>query len=133
MDNVQKLFSDIEKLKKHERANGNSYDGEKICLKIKEVFARNNANCSSLALSYADYWFDAYIAPCADKNSMPDEKALDVLGAMQSLLENDASGTAALSAVDWKELCSLTNLEADELDINLLNDLMVAFVDQQAF
>lgn len=134
MDNVQKLFSDIEKLKKHERAaNGNLYDGEKICIKIKDLFARNNTNCSSLALSYADYWFDAYIAPAADKNSMPDKKALDVLGAMQFLLENDPDSATALSDADWKELCSLTNLEADELDLNLLNDLMVVFVDHQAF
>lgn len=131
MDKIQKLFSDIERLKKHERAATGVYDGEKICSKIKDLFVSSN-NSSSLAQSFADYWFSTYVQNASDFDKMPDDKALDVLGAIQAVLDNDDSGTSSLAAEDWKELCTLTNLEAEDLDLDFLNDLMMMFVAHQA-
>lgn len=131
MDNIQKLFSDIERLKKRERATTGVYDGEKICSKIKDLFVSNNGN-SSLAESFADYWFNTYVQNATDFDKMPNEKALNVLGAIQAVLDNDDSETSALTEKDWKQLCELTNLEAEDLDLNFLNDLMMMFVEHQA-
>jgi hypothetical protein len=59
--------------------------------------------------------------------------SIDKIGAMQSLLELDLEETKALSDNDWKELCSLTNYEAEDLPLDLLNDLMSIFLEKQAF
>lgn len=131
MDRIQKLFSDIERLKKRERAITGTYDGEKICSKIKDLFVSNNEN-TSLSQSFADYWFNTYVQQAVDFSKMPDAKALNVLGSIQALLDNDDSQTTYLTAEDWKELCAITNLEAEDLNLDFLNDLMILFVEHQA-
>jgi hypothetical protein len=68
-----------------------------------------------------------------EKNISPSDISIDKIGAMQSLLELDLEETKALSDNDWKELCSLTNYEAEDLPLDLLNDLMSIFLEKQAF
>jgi hypothetical protein len=134
MTNIQKFYSDIEKIKKYERAqNPQSYDGEKVSLEIKNLFIKNNFSIKALAESFADYWFENYIRSSADIKSEPSDISIDKIGAMQSLLELDLEETKALSDNDWKELCSLTNYEAEDLPLDLLNDLMSIFLEKQAF
>ena len=134
MTNIQKFYSDIEKIKKYERAqNPQSYDGEKVSLEIKSLFIKNNFSIKALAESFADYWFENYIRSSADIKSEPSDNSIDKIGAMQSLLELDLEETKALSHNDWKELCSLTNYEAEDLPLDLLNDLMSIFLEKQAF
>ena len=58
MDNISKLYADAQRIKKHYRAEHGKYDGGEVCGQIKELFGRNNGHVKSLALSYADYWYD---------------------------------------------------------------------------
>ncbi|UKI56369.1 MAG: hypothetical protein L6V90_04215 [Treponema succinifaciens] len=51
---------------------------------------------------------------------------------MQALIENDIFSTEALSKDDWKELCQITNCEAEEIPIETLNSMMMIFLDKQA-
>ena len=49
MDNTQKLLSDIDKLKKHYRAeHNNEYDGEAVCKKINEPSEENLARLAAM-------------------------------------------------------------------------------------
>ena len=132
MDSIQKFESDIAKTKKHERAAGSVYDGEKTCRKICQLFERNNPDCQALAVSWANYWMEKYILPSQELNEEPTEKNTAIIVAMQALMDNEVSLTDALSQEDWKELCSLTNYESEEMDMDKLNDLMIIFVDKNA-
>ena len=132
MDNISKFYADAQRIKKHYRAEHSSYDGGEVCGKIKELFGRNNGHVKSLALSYADYWYDTYIMNSEEMENEPTEQHLQVLGSIQALIDNDPEQITELTQEDWKELCDLTNYEADDLPLEFLNDIMIIFVDHQA-
>ena len=52
---------------------------------------------------------------------------------MQSLLDNDGQQINNLSDKDLKELCQIVNMEAEDIPIDVLNSLMMIFVDRQVF
>ena len=134
MDGISKFVSDIEKIKKHDRADNNgNYDGERACKSIADLFISNNKYVQNLASSYADYWMQTYIYNSTDIKNEPSDTSLDKIIAMEALLENSSEDTACLTKEDYNELCSLTNMEAEDLPLDLLNDLMTIFVDKQAF
>ena len=62
----------------------------------------------------------------------PTQDHIAKLAAFQSILEGSAEFTECLTQEDWKELCSLTNMEAEDIPIETLNDMMMIFVDRQA-
>ena len=122
MDSIQKLYSDVEKIRKHCRTEkGSSYDGLELAEQIKSLLARTNPALPSLAESFAEYWTNTYIRPSANPADEPTRENVDRLAAMQ-----------CLSKSDWKELCALTNYEAEDLPIDTLNSMMAIFVDKGA-
>lgn len=131
MDNIQKFNSDIEKIKKYNRSQS-FYDGQKACNEIAELFVRSNPSVKELAMAVSDYWMQAYINSSLDLKNEPSEKNVAKLSAMHALLQSD-SQTEELSENDWKELCSIVNAEAEDLPMDLLNELMSVFLDHQAF
>ena len=134
MDSTQKLISDIEKIKKHYRAQHNGeYDGEKACSQIKELFARSNPTLHSVAQSFAEYWYDTYIANSADIHEEPSQDNISRLAAMQSILDEDTEYTDLLSNDDWQFMCQTVSAEAEDLPIETLNSLMSLFLDKKAF
>jgi len=130
MDSIQKFYSDAEKIKKHERQQGG--DSSKVVSQIKNLFIRNFRGMESLATSFADYWDEAYIRNSQTPAEEPTKENLDRLVAMMSVLEGSTEFTDCLVDSDWKRLCSLTNIEAEDLPIETLNDLMMIFVDKKA-
>lgn len=135
MDSIQKFYSDIEKIKKHYRSEHQSYNAEEVCKQVVSLFERNNGHAPSLAQSFASYWLNTYIIPSSSLADEPTAEHTEILGAMEALLqdpEESWSYTECLSSSDWKELCSLTNYEAEELPLELLSSLMKIFVDEQA-
>ncbi|MBP3365776.1 MAG: hypothetical protein J6K96_02150 [Treponema sp.] len=132
MDTVQKLLSDAQRIKKHYRAEHPAYNGTEVCLQIQELFIKRNAVVRTLASAFSDYWLSSRIRTSSKMDSEPTEEHLNVLAAIQALIENDISAADALSADDWKELCAITNSEADDIPLETLNSLMAAFVDKQA-
>lgn len=133
MDNIQKFLADVEKIKKHDRAdNGGRYDGERVCRKVCDLFSANNRSLGELGASFGDYWMRTYVLPSNDLANEPSAANLDVIAAFQSLLDGDADGTKCLTDADFEALCELVNYEAEDLPIDVLNDLMIIFVDKKA-
>ncbi len=134
MDNIQKLVSDIEKIKKHYRAeHGNNYDGEKVCEQIKDLFTKTNRTVSSLANSFADYWNDTYIRTSMDIKNEPSDDNINRLAALQGILDGEPEDTDILTDEDWQNLCETVNAEAEDIPIETLNSLMTIFLDKKAF
>ena len=73
-----------------------------------------------------------YILNSSQLENEPTEEHVKILGAMQALIDNDVSSTEVLSNDDWKELCQITNCEAEEIPIETLNSMMMIFLDKQA-
>lgn len=133
MDNIQKFLADVDKIKKHDRAdNGGNYSGERVCKKVCDLFSANNRSLGELGASFADYWMQTYVLKSSDMTNEPSSENLDKLASFQSLLDGDEEGTKSLSDSDFKELCDLVNYEAEDLPIDVLNDLMTIFVDKRA-
>lgn len=135
MDSIQKFYSDIEKAKKHYRANHQNYDGNAVCQEIADLFCRNNKGIVSLADSFAGYWIDTYIRSSLNINEEPTPENIDKICAFQALLDGqpEQRDIACLTQEDYKELCSLVNMEAEDLPLDILNDMMTIFVDKQAY
>ncbi|MBR1912514.1 MAG: hypothetical protein IJ828_09195 [Treponema sp.] len=134
MDSIQKLVSDIEKVKKHYRAeHNNNYDGEKVCEQIADLFARTNRNLSSLAQSFADYWLDTYVRASMNIQDEPSDDNINRIAAMQAILDGKTEYTDILTTDDWHSLCDAVNAEAEDIPIETLNDLMALFLDKKAF
>jgi hypothetical protein len=132
MNNSQKIFADATRIKKHYRAEHPLYDGIEVCKEIQNFFVRANKNLAELADGFAGYWFKSFVENSAEKENEPTEKNLQFLSALQSLLDSDDDGTEIFSADDWKELCEITDCEAENLPVETLNDLMSIFVKHGA-
>ena len=135
MDLIQKFSSDVEKIKKHYRAEHQTYNGEEVCNQVAAFFEQQNRDVASLAHSYASYWKEAYILPSQNMEEEPTREHIDLLAAMMALLldvEDSWQFTECFTQEDWKQLCQLTNYEAEDLPLELLSSLMKNFVDNQA-
>lgn len=132
MNTVEKLISDARRIQKHYRAEHPSYNGKEVCLQIQDLFIKKNKDVRSLAEAFSSYWLSSCIYSSQEPDSEPTEEHLNVLAAMQSLIENDISATGALSRADWKELCAIVSAEAEDIPLEALNSMMTAFVDNQA-
>ena len=134
MDNVQKFNSDIEKIRKFERAQkGPEYNGENVCNQAAELFVKSSKGLETLAECFAEYWLETYIRCSPDSENEHSPENIEKLCALKALLENDTEQTSALSEKDWKELCLIVNAEAEDLPLELLSDLMTIFVDKKAY
>ena len=135
MDLIQKFSSDVEKIKKHYRAEHQTYNGEEVCNQVAAFFEQQNRDVASLAHSYASYWKEAYILPSQNMEEEPTREHIDLLAGMMALLldvEDSWQFTECFTQEDWKQLCQLTNYEAEDLPLELLSSLMKNFVDNQA-
>jgi len=135
MNSIEKFASDVERIKKHYRAEHQAYDGEKVCNQMAAFFEQQNRGLESLAHSYASYWKEAYILPSANMEDEPTQEHVAVLSGMLALLqdvEDSWQFTECFTPEDWKQLCQLTNYEAEDLPLELLSSLMKNFVDNQA-
>ena len=132
MTDLQKFFSDVERIKKRERAEHSSYDSTRVVESVIELFISNNRDMISLASSFADYWQKTYIDTSSQREEEPTRENIDRLAAMQSLLDGETFATEILNAKDWKEISSLVNFEAEDIPIDMLEKMMMIFVDKQA-
>ncbi|MGN0728500.1 hypothetical protein [Treponema sp.] len=132
MDNIQKFYSDVQKIKKRCRAENPNAGAKEICAQIEIMFSNANRSLKPLAEAFFSYWMNSRISSSADISSEPTDEHIKILGAMQALIDNDISLTDALSKNDWKELCQITSCEADGIPLETLNSLMSVFLDKQA-
>ena len=122
MDTIQKFSSDVEKIKK----SSETQSAEKVIDALADLLVRAHPDLSSLALSFSQYWVE--LAKSEGLSASCTEK----LCALHALLEGKPEFTASLSQKDWKELCSLTGFEAEDIPLEALNSLMAIFVEKRA-
>ncbi|MBP5283408.1 MAG: hypothetical protein J6Y93_01930 [Treponema sp.] len=134
MTTIDKFLSDIQKTIKYDRANnGGHYDAKRACTKIAELFASNNRNLGSLAVSISDYWLNTYILASSDPASEPSEENIARIKAFQCFVDNDEGADfSVLTADDWETLRDFVDDEAETLDLDALQNMMSLILDNGA-
>ena len=126
MNTIDKFLSDIQKTIKYDRANnGGHYDAKRACTQIAKLFETNNRNLGSLAVSISDYWLNTYILGSADLANEPDEENIGRIKAFQSFCDADEEADySILTADDWENLRDFVDDEAENLDLDALQNMM---------
>ena len=123
-------MSDIEKIKKHDRQNnGGNPDYEHIHEDLRKLFCRSTSCPASLANSIFEYWENEYIFTSANKK----EENKNRLAAMLAFMENSDEFEDLLTDKDWQELGDTVGYEAEDLPVDLLQDLMKILVSHGAY
>ncbi|MBB5226033.1 hypothetical protein DYE50_10820 [Treponema ruminis] len=126
MTTIDKFLSDIQKIIKFDRANnGGHYDAKRACTQIAKLFANNNRNLGSLALSISDYWLNTYILGSEDLANEPSEQNIERIKAFQSFADSEEDADfSVLTSDDWETLRDFVDDEAENLDLDSLQSMM---------
>ena len=126
MNSIDKFISDIQKTIKYDRANnGGHYDAKRACTQIAKLFSNNNKHLGTLAVSLGDYWLNTYILASGNLENEPSDTNIERLKAFQSFIDNeDNADFSILSNDDWETLRDFVDDEAEELDLDSLQNMM---------
>ena len=134
MTDIGKFISDVEKLKKHSRQNGG---GGYMAIQndLRNLFERATSCPMGLPGSLFEYWEKTYIFADSsiDLTYEPEADRLGKLGAMLAFLDNSDEDQDLLSPEDWQEIGRLVNYEAEDLPINILQEMMSVLVSKGAY
>lgn len=126
MTTIDKFLSDIQKTIKYDRANnGGHYDAKRACTQVAKLFANNNRNLGNLAVSISDYWLNTYILSSQDLENEPSEANIEKIKAFQNFCDSaEDEDYSALSSDDWETLRDFVDDEAEDLDLDSLQNMM---------
>lgn len=134
MTDISKFLSDIQKSLKHDRQNNvGKSDYNRVKGDLRRLFERNASDVGELADSIYEYWENEYIYRSADLTWEPSEENQNRLAAYLAFLENSDELQDFISDDDWNEFGRLVNFEAEELDVDVLQDLMKILVSKGAY
>lgn len=134
MTDISKFLSDIEKIKKHDRQNhGNAPDYERIHEDIRKLFVRYSNVPGELCNSLFEYWENQFIFNSTDKKEEPTVENQERLAAMLAFLENSDEFEDRLTDDDWREIGDAVGYEAEDLPVEILQDLMKILVSHGAY
>lgn len=132
MDSIQKFFSDIEKIKKHNRSADGKLDLSKTAEQIAVLFENSNRGLCDLPHTLTEYWISNYVNPEIDGGANDISRdSIEKLCAMQAFLLGD-SETDVLTDDDWREIADAVNYEAEDLPMELLSQMMSTLVEKNA-
>ena len=118
MTDINKFISDMQKTLKHDRQiNGGKSNYDRVKGDLRRLFERNAAAVGELADSVWE----------------PNEENQNRLAAYLAFLENSDEYQDLISESDWEEFGRLVNFEAEELDVDVLQDLMKILVSKGAY
>lgn len=124
----------MQKSLKHDRQNnGGKSDYNRVKNDLRRLFERNAAMVGELADSVYEYWENEYIYRSADIKAEPSEENQNRLAAYLAFLENSDEFQEFISDADWNEFGRLVNFEAEDLDVDVLQDLMKILVSKGAY
>ena len=134
MTDIGKFLSDVEKVKKHARNNRPGFSGyNDIRDDIRNLFERATSCPMGLPGSIYEYWENTYVFNNADLMYEPSDENTGKLAAMLAFLNNSDEDQDLISDEDWQEIGRLVNYEAEDLPVNILQELMMVLVSKGAY
>lgn len=133
MDVIQKFYSDVEKIKKHNRDSSGVLCVDAVVAQSADLFERSNRGLQGLSHSLAEYWISEYVQPeLNSKMNDVSSGAVEKLCALYAFLNNE-DDTDCLTAQDWQYIADAVNAEAEELPMDVLSQMSSTLVDKKAF
>ena len=124
MTDIGKFLSDVEKIKKHARNNKPGFSGyNDLRDDLRNFFERATSCPMGLPGSVFEYWENTYILNGADLTYEPSTDNSAKLGAFLAFLDNSDEDQDLITNEDWQELGRLVNYEAEDLPVDILQDL----------
>ena len=134
MTDIGKFLSDVEKVKKHARNNKPGFSGyNDIREDIRNLFERATSCPMGLPGSIYEYWENTYVFNSTDLMYEPSDENTGKLAAMLAFLNNSDEDQDLISDEDWQEIGRLVNYEAEDLPVNILQELMMVLVSKGAY
>ncbi len=134
MTDIGKFLSDVNRVLKHDRQeNSGKSNYDRVRDDICNLFERVSDSPVSLTDSVFAYWEKTYIYTSSDIQNEPTENNLNKLSSMLAFLSNSDENQELLTQEDWKELSELVNYEAEDLPLDVLQDLMGILVSKGAY
>ena len=134
MTDIGKFLSDLEKIKKYARNNKSGFTGyNDIRDDIRNLFERATSCPTGLPESIFEYWEETYVLSSSDLAYEPSADNAAKLGAMLAFLDNSDEDQDLITDEDWEEIGKLVNYEAEDLPVDILQDLMSVLVSKGAY
>lgn len=134
MTDIGKFLSDVDKIKKHARQNNSGKCNYNLLQNdIRNLFERSTSCPTDLPGSIYEYWENEYIFKSTNLDEEPTSENIGKLGAMLAFLDNSQEDEDLLSNDDWREIAQLVNYEAEDLPIDILQELMMILVSHGAY
>ncbi len=134
MTDINKFLTDVQKTLKFDRHNnGGKSDYNRVKSDIQKLFERTTSCPGSLPYSVFDYWENEYIWKSQNITEEPSENNQNLLAAFLAFLDNSDEFQDLISNKDWEELGRLVNFEAEELPVEVLQDLMKILVSKGVY
>lgn len=134
MTDIGKFLSDVEKIKKHARNNKPGFSGyNDIRDELRNLFERATSCPMGLPGSIYEYWENTYVFNSTDLMYEPSDENTGKLAAMLAFLNNSDEDQDLISDEDWQEIGRLVNYEAEDLPVNILQELMMVLVSKGAY
>lgn len=134
MTDIGKFLSDLDKVKKYARNNKPGFSGyNDIRDDIRNLFERATSCPMGLPGSIFEYWENTYILNGADLTYEPSADNAAKLGAFLAFIDNSDEDRDLISDEDWQELGRLVNYEAEDLPVDILQELMMVLVSKGAY
>ena len=134
MTDIRKFVTDLEKIKKIFRQNNSGKgDYNKLQKDIRNLFERSTACPTGLPASIFEYWENQYIYKSADLGEEPTSDNINKLAAFLAFLENTDEYQELITDEDWEEIGPLVNYEAEDLPVDILQNLMMILVSHGVY
>mgnify|MGYP007070316452 CR=1 FL=1 len=137
MTDIRKFLTDVQKILKHDRQNNaGTFDYERVKNDIRRLFEKNAQRAQPLPSSIFEYWENEYIYASEKTNTTVlelSEERVNKLAAFLAFLNNSDELQEFINKKDWLELGRLVNFEAEELPVDILQDLMKILVSKGAY
>ncbi|HZK19463.1 MAG TPA: hypothetical protein VFC68_01920 [Treponemataceae bacterium] len=132
MDNLSKLYTDIHRTIKHDRAqHAGEHDGLRASNAVAQLFEKKTAGLGEIPCAITEHWLNTYIKPSKNIAQEPGETNIDWLVKVFSLLNGTFDTDMDFPQSDWKKIADIIKLEAEDLPLDILSDIMAVFVNRR--
>ena len=134
MTDIRKFVTDLEKIKKIFRQNNSGqWDYNKLQKDIRNLFERSTSCPTGLPASIFEYWENQYIYKSEDLGEEQTADNINKLAAFLAFLENTDEYQELITDEDWEEIGPLVNYEAEDLPVDILQNLMMILVSHGVY
>lgn len=134
MTDISKFLTDVQKFVKRDRQNNSGKTSfARISKDVEKLFDRMAGIPGPLAENVFYYWENEYITSSETPDDEPTEEHLDKLAGMLAFLSGSDEFEESITEEDWRDLSDIVSDEADDLPIDILQDLMRILVSKNAY